>query len=100
MIRVLTHVLLDLTSEKLIIPRMVSRQIFSLGSIIKDPHHFLNRRKFFSRPDILSYGHFNLAGSREEHLCDGNSLWLSYEKLSNVPSAGGVILMVSVNTLG
>ena len=100
MIRVLTHVLLDLTSEKLIIPRMV-RQIFSLGSIIiKDPHHFLNRRKFFSRQDILSYGHFNLAGSREEHLCDGNSLWLSYEKLSNVPSAGGVILMVSVNTPG
>ena len=99
MIRVLTHVLLDLTSEKLIIPRMV-RQIFSLGSIIKDPHYFLNRRKFFSRQDILSYGHFNLAGSREEHLCDGNSLWLSYEKLSNVPSAGGVILMVSVNTPG
>ena len=100
MIRVLTHVLLDLTSEKLIIPRMVSRQIFSLGSIIKDPHHFLNRLKFFSRQNILSYGHFNLAGSREEHLCDGNSLWLSYEKLSNVPSAGGVILMVSANTPG
>ena len=98
MIRVLTHVL-DLTSEKLIIPRMV-RQIFSVGSIITDPHHFLNRHKFFSRQDILSYGHFNLAGSREEHLCDGNSLWLSYEKLSNVPSAGGVILMVSINTPG
>ena len=72
MIRVLTHVL-DLTSEKLIIPRMV-RQIFSVGSIIKDPHHFLNRHKIFPGLDILSYGHFNLAGSREGHLCDGNSL--------------------------
>ena len=57
---------------------MMARQIFSFGSNIEVPHHFVKinliTTKVFSRPGYSELWSFQSCWLRAEHLCDGNSL--------------------------